>query len=166
MKPTETKHELELTTPSDREIVMTRVFDAPSTLVFDAFTKPELIRRWLLGADGWSMPVCDVDLRAGGTFRYTWRNDADGKEFGMGGVYREVRRPERTVHAERFDEAWYAGEALVTTAFLEQHGSTTVTMTILYESCEARDMAHESGMERGVAASYDRLADLLNQNAA
>jgi uncharacterized protein YndB with AHSA1/START domain len=166
MKTTETKHALELTTPSDREIVMTRVFDAPRTLVFDAFTKPELIRRWLLGPDGWSMPVCDVDLRAGGTFRYAWRNDSEGREFGMGGVYREVQRPERTVHAERFDEAWYAGEALVTTAFLEQHGSTTVTMTILYESREARDTALESGVERGVAVSYDRLANLLNRDAA
>ena len=165
MKPAETKHEMKVTTPSDREIAMTRVVDAPRQLVFDAFTKVELIRRWLLGPEGWSMPVCDVDLKVGGTFHYVWRNYADGKEFGLGGVYREIVRPERIVHAENFDEPWYPGDALVTSAFVEQNGSTTITMTILYDSREVRDMAIESGMERGVAASYDRLADFLSQTA-
>jgi uncharacterized protein YndB with AHSA1/START domain len=156
---TEAEHALEVTTPSAREIVMTRVFAAPRDLVFDAFTKPEVIRRWLLGPDGWSMPVCDVDLRVGGTLRYEWRNDADGRQFGTGGVYREIARPARVVHAERMDGA--PGEALVETAFTERDGATTVTMTILYESREIRDMALESGMAGGVGMSFDRLAGIL-----
>jgi uncharacterized protein YndB with AHSA1/START domain len=166
MNPAEAKYKLKLTTPSDREIVMTRVFDAPRNMLFDAFTKPELIKRWLLGPDGWSMPVCDVDLRVGGTFRYVWRNDADGKEFGQSGVYREIVRPERIVHTEKFDQPWYPGEAFNTNTFVERNGSTTVTLTSLFESREIRDMALESGMEGGVAVSYDRLAELLNHTAS
>ncbi|MBD5657080.1 MAG: SRPBCC domain-containing protein, partial [Candidatus Eremiobacteraeota bacterium] len=103
---------LQVATPSDREIVMTRIFDASRDLVFDAFTTPEWIRRWLLGPPGWSMPICEVDLRVNGPFRYVWRNDADGTTFGVGGVYREIVRPERIVHVEKFDEPWYPGEAL------------------------------------------------------
>ena len=89
------KHaELKITTSGDRELVMTRVFDAPCRLVFDAHTKPELVQRWLLGPPGWSMPVCEMDVRVGGTYRWVWRNDSDGTEMGMGGTYREVRAPE------------------------------------------------------------------------
>ena len=161
MKPTQARHELSVTTPSDREIVMKRIFDAPRQRVFDAYTKPELIKRWLLGPDGWSMPVCDVDLRIGGRFHYIWRNDADGKQFGLHGVYNAIEVPERIVHDENFDEPWYPSDAQVTTAFTEHSGSTTVTMTILYDSREARDAAIESGMEKGVAQSYDRLAEML-----
>jgi len=152
---------MEVTTPSDCEIVMTRIFDAPRELVFNAFTEPELIRRWLLGPDGWSMPVCEVDLRVDGTYRYLWRNDADGKEFGVRGVFREIARPERIVHVEKFDEPWYPGEAQVTSSFLERDGSTAYTMTIRFESQAARDEALESGMTGGVQASYDRLAGVL-----
>jgi uncharacterized protein YndB with AHSA1/START domain len=151
---------LTLTTPSEREIVLTRVFDAPRHLVFDAFTKPELIRRWLLGPPGWSMPVCEIDLEAGGTYRYLWRG-ADGTEMGVSGVYREIAPPERIVATEVFDQAWYPGEALVTTLLIEREGRTTLTTTVLYESQAARDTALRSDMEKGVAASYDRLADLL-----
>ena len=115
----------------DREIVVTRVFEAPRELVFDAYTKPELVKRWLLGPEGWSMPVCEIDLRAGGKYRYVWRQDSCGKEMGMGGVYREVTRPERFVATEVFDEAWYPGEAVDTIAFTEQAGKTTLTQTIL-----------------------------------
>jgi len=77
---------LKVTTPSDREIAMTRVFDAPRTLVFDAHTKPDLVRLWLLGPPGWSMPVCEMDVRVGGTYRWVWRHDRDGTTMGMGGV--------------------------------------------------------------------------------
>jgi len=154
------KGTLQVTTPTDREIVMTRVFDAPRHLVFDAHTKPELIKRWLLGPSGWTMPVCDIDLRVGGAYRYVWRN-AKGTEMGMGGVYREIVAPERLVNTERFDEAWYPGEALSTTVFVEKGGKTTLTLTVLYESREARDGVLKSGMETGVGASYDRLSDLL-----
>jgi uncharacterized protein YndB with AHSA1/START domain len=151
---------LKVTTSGDREIVMTRVFDAPRKLVFDAFTKPELVRQWLLGPPGWSMPVCEIDLRVGGAYRYVWRK-AGAPDMGMGGVYREVVAPERVVCTEKFDQAWYPGEAVGTLVLVEQSGKTTATQTVLYQSQEARDGILKSGMEKGVAASYDRLAELL-----
>src|SRR6266478_8011359 len=127
---------LKLTTPTDREISMTRLFDAPRRLVFDAFTMPELVKRWLLGPPGWTMPVCEIDLRVGGAYRYVWRH-ADGKEMGMGGIYREIVPQERLVCTELFDEAWYPGESLTTTTLVERAGRTTLTSTILYVSQEA-----------------------------
>jgi uncharacterized protein YndB with AHSA1/START domain len=151
---------LQVTTPTEREIVLTRAFDAPRHLVFDAFTRPELVRRWLLGPPGWSMPVCEIDLRVGGAYRWVWRN-ADGIEMGVSGVYREIVPPGRLVATERFDQAWYPGEALTTTELVELDGRTILTTTVLYESREARDIALRSEMEKGVAASYDRLAELL-----
>ena len=151
---------LKVTTPTGREIVMTRVFDAPRSLVFDALTKPELVKRWLLGPPGWTMPVCEIDLRVGGTYRYVWRK-APATEMGMGGVFREIVRPERIVTTELFDEDWTGGETLITTTLLEHRGKTTLTVTVRYSSREARDGALKTGMEQGVAASYDRLADLL-----
>lgn len=152
---------LKLTTPSDREIAMARVFDAPRKLVFEALIRPELLKRWLLGPPGWSMVVCDIDLKVGGAYRYVWRRDSDGTEMGMGGVYREIVAPERIAATEKFDQSWYPGEALATTTLAEQGGRTTLTTTVLYESQEARDAVLRSGMESGVAASYDRLAELL-----
>jgi uncharacterized protein YndB with AHSA1/START domain len=157
---------LKLTTPSDREIAMTRVFDAPRQLVFDAHTKPDLVRQWLLGPPGWSMPVCEMDVRVGGTYRWVWRHDTNGTEMGMGGVYREIVAPERLVTSERFDDAWYPGEALNTLVLIEQGGRTTLTQTMRYESRDARDAVIKSNMEKGVAASYDRLADLLASTPA
>ena len=151
---------LKLTTPTEREIVMTRIFDAPRRLVFDALSKPELVKRWLLGPPGWTMPVCEIDLRVGGAYRYVWRH-ARGKEMGMGGIYREIVPQERLVFTELFDEAWYPGEALVTTTLAEQGGRTTLTSTVLYVSQETRDAVLKSGMESGVVASYDRLEELL-----
>ncbi len=157
---------LKLTTPSDREIAVTRVFDAPRQLVFDAHTKPDLVRQWLLGPPGWSMPVCEMDVRVGGTYRWVWRHDTNGTEMGMGGVYREIVAPERLITTERFDEAWYPGEALNTLVLIEQGGRTTLTQTMRYESRDARDAVIKSNMEKGVAASYDRLADLLASTPA
>jgi uncharacterized protein YndB with AHSA1/START domain len=150
---------LEVTTPSEREIVMTRVFAAPRRYVFDAFTKPELVKRWLFGPDGWSLDVCEIDLRPGGAYRYVWRKGSTA--MGMGGVYREVVAPERIVATERFDDAWYPGECLGTIALVERGGKTTLTQTLLYESQDARDIALKSGMETGLAAGYDRLAAML-----
>ncbi len=151
---------LQVTTPTEKEIVITRVFDAPRTLVFDAHTQPELLKRWLLGPPGWSLVVCDIDLQVGGKYRYVWRN-AKGTDMGMGGVFREIMGPERLVATERFDESWYPGEALDTTVLIEQDGKTTLTLTVEYEAREARDTALKSGMEEGMAASYDRLAELV-----
>jgi uncharacterized protein YndB with AHSA1/START domain len=150
-----------LATHGDREIVITRDFATPRHLVFDAFTKPELVKQWLLGPPGWSMPVCEIDLRVGGAYRFVWRQDSDGKEMGVRGVYREVLAPERLVHTEKFDDAWYPGEALITATLAEHGGKTTLTTTILYVSQAARDAVLKSPMEQGVAQSYDRLAEML-----
>src|SRR5436189_5395158 len=152
---------LKLTTQGDREIVMTRALDAPRRLAFDAFTKPELVKQWLLGPPGWSMPVCEIDLRVGGAYRYVWRNAAKGKEMGSGGVFREIVLHERIVCTELFDDAWYAGEALATNVLTEQGGKTTLILTVLYQLRETRDAVLKSGMESGVAVSYDRLEELL-----
>jgi uncharacterized protein YndB with AHSA1/START domain len=148
---------LKVTTPTDREIVLTRVFDAPRHLVFEAFSKPELLKRWF-GPRGWSLVVCEVDLKVGGGFRFVLRGP-DGKEMGMRGVYREIAPPERSVHMESFDD--YPGESQVTAVFVEQGGKTTLTATVLYRSQEVRDAVIKSGMEHGAAESYDRLAELL-----
>ena len=152
---------LNVSKQGDREIVMTREFDAPRTIVFDALTKPELIKRWLLGPPGWSMPVCEVDLKVGGAYRYVWRKDSDGTTMGMGGVFREIEPPQRIVNTELFDEPWYPGEAIVTNSLVERGKATTLMLGILYQSAEARDAALNSGMERGVEASYDRLEGML-----
>lgn len=156
---------LEVTTPTDREIVMTRVFNAPCGPVFDAWTRPELLKRWLLGPPGWTMPVCEIDLRVGGTYRYVWRGQ-DGTEFGMSGDYQEIVPAQRIVHTERYEEDPTGGEALVTLALTEQDGRTTATTTMLFASREARDGALGSGMEHGVAASYDQLDKLLASTPA
>jgi uncharacterized protein YndB with AHSA1/START domain len=156
---------LKVAANGDREIVMTRVFNAPRPLVWDAFTRPELVKRWLLGPDGWSMPVCEIDLRVGGSYRYVWRH-TDGTEMGMGGVYREIEIPERVVATEKFDEAWYPGEAVGTLLLVEQAGRTTVTQTMVYDSPQTRDAVLKSPMETGVAASYDRLETLVLSPAA
>jgi uncharacterized protein YndB with AHSA1/START domain len=150
-----------VSTPSDRSIQVERDFNAPRDVVFDAFTKPELVRQWLLGPDGWTMPVCEIDLRVGGRYRYVWRKESIGKDMGMGGAFREVLRPARIVATEQFDDAWYPGEAVNTTTFEEQGGVTKVRLVILYESQDARDTASRSGMERGMIAGYNRLEELL-----
>lgn len=155
-----------VTTPSDCELEVARTFDAPRKLIFDALTKPELVKRWLLGPPGWSMPICEIDLRVGGAYRYQWRFDASGNEMGMRGVFKEITAPERIVATEKFDEAWYAGEALDTTVLVEKNRKTTMTLTVLYESKEARDTATQSGMEKGMAIGYDRLEELLESQAA
>jgi uncharacterized protein YndB with AHSA1/START domain len=148
---------LMVTTPSEREIVLTRVFDAPRSLVFDAFTKPELLKRWF-GPRGWSLAVCEVDFRVGGSWRFILRGP-DGKEMGMRGVYREIAAPERTVHTEAFDD--FPGESLVTAVMVEVNGRTTLTATVLYPSQEVRDAVIKCGMEHGAAESYDKLAECL-----
>jgi uncharacterized protein YndB with AHSA1/START domain len=155
---------LTVSTPSDREIVMTREFDAPRELVFDAYTKPELLKRWLGVFGGWTMAECEVDLRVGGSYRYVWRGP-NGEQMGMRGTLREVVVPERIVSTETFDESWYEGAAVGTIEFVERGGKTTLTMTMRYDSREIRDAVLKSPMEQGVAASFDTLADLLARSA-
>ena len=153
---------LKVTTPTDCEIVLTRELDAPRHLVWEAMNKPEYLRRWLLGPPGWEMVVCEVDLRVGGTFRHEWRN-VDGTAMAMHGVFREVVAPERIVRTEIFEYGCdaQAGEQLATMVLTEKNGKTTVTITALFPSKQARDGMIASGMEQGVAAGYDRLDGIL-----
>jgi uncharacterized protein YndB with AHSA1/START domain len=156
---------LKITTPSEREVQMTRAFDAPRALVFEALTRPDLLRKWFLGPPGWTLEVCDMDLVVGGAYRFVWKGPG-GVLMGMGGVYKEIVRPERIVATERFDESWYPGDAQTTNVLTEANGRTTLTLTVLYASPEARDVVLRSPMEKGVSAGYDRLEDLLASGTA
>jgi len=146
------------TTPSDREIVMTCVVDVPRRRVFEAWTKPEHLPHWMLGPGGWTMPVCEIDLRPGGAWHFVWRR-SDGTEMEMRGVYREVTPPERLVSTESWGGNW--PETLNTVILSEKDGKTTITQTVLYPSKEARDAALQTGMTSGVSESFDRLAEYL-----
>jgi uncharacterized protein YndB with AHSA1/START domain len=148
---------LKVSLPTEREIVMTRVFDAPRKLVFDALTKPELLRRWF-GPRGWSLVVCEADLKVGGAWRWVLRGP-DGRDMGMRGVYQEIAPPERLVSTESFDD--YPGESLNTLTLSEEDGKTTFTITVRYASQEVRDAVIKSGMEHGAAECYDKLAEML-----
>lgn len=139
---------------------MTRIFDAPRDLVFQALTNLALLKRWFGVFSGWSLAICEIDLRIGGPFRFVWRNQ-NGRSMGIYGVYREIVVPERIVHSESFAD--YPGESVVTTVLTEKNGQTTLTSTMLYESKELRDAALKSNMEKGVKASYENL-DLLLQS--
>ncbi|HEY0372068.1 MAG TPA: SRPBCC family protein [Thermoanaerobaculia bacterium] len=150
---------LEITLPSDREIAMTRAFHAPRELVFEAWTTPELVRRWLGAFGDWTMPVCEIDLRVGGTYRYLWTNGS--MQMGLGGEFREIAAPERIVATEKYDDAWYEGDAMGTVTFTEEDGRTTLVEIVKYASKEVRDAVLQSPMETGVAASFDRLEELL-----
>jgi uncharacterized protein YndB with AHSA1/START domain len=155
-----TKEKLKITTPGDREIVITRVFHAPRKAVFDAWTKPELLKRWLLGPPGWTFLVCESDLRVGGKYRFVWRNQ-QGVEMGMGGEYKEIVPPEKIVSTQLFDQDWTGGEAIGTLVLTESNGKTISTNTILYASRQARDGAAGTGMAEGMEAGYARLDEIL-----
>jgi uncharacterized protein YndB with AHSA1/START domain len=146
--------------PSEREFTLTRTFDAPRRLVFDAYTRPEMVKRWLFGPAEWPMVVCEIDLRVGGKLRYVWRNKERG-DMGMSGVFYDVAVPERLVHTELFDEDWTGGETLLTTTFVESGGRTTVASTVRYSSQAARDAALETPMVEGWSQGHDRLDELL-----
>lgn len=157
---------LTITTPGDREIQVTRVFDAPRALVWKALTTPDLLEQWLGFGPPWTMPVCEMDARPGGAYRYVWRNEEDGSEMGMGGTIEEVHAPERMVCTERFDHPWYDGDALITQVLTEQAGKTTLTFTMRYDSQEIRDGVAQSGATSGMEVSYDRLAALVEKQPA
>jgi uncharacterized protein YndB with AHSA1/START domain len=146
------------TTPSDREVVITRVVDAPRDLVWEVWTSPEHIARWMSGRKGWTMPICEMDLRPGGKWRYVWRMP-DGGEMTLGGVVREVAPPTRLVTTERWGPEW--PETLNTLALTEAGDLTTITITVLYPSKEARDAALKSGMKDGMDISFASLEALL-----
>jgi uncharacterized protein YndB with AHSA1/START domain len=150
--------ELEIATPTDREVVMTRTFDAPCALVFEALTTPSVLARWLM-APGRSLAVCEIDLRPGGAYRMIWRGPGK-KDVGTHGVYREVVVPERLVQTEEWLD-WDAGETLVTTVLVDVQGRTRLTSTSLFPSPAVRDSVLKSGMEPNAAETYDRLATVL-----
>jgi uncharacterized protein YndB with AHSA1/START domain len=158
MSETDSVGETTITTPSDREVVMARTFEAPRTLVWDAYTKPEHVQRWLLGPEGWTMPICEIDLRPGGEWHFLWRRP-DGDELEMRGVYREIVPPERLVNTESWGGEWPETENTV--QLFEENGATTVTTTILYPSREARDAAIATGMADGAERSYGLLDEYL-----
>lgn len=156
MSPTTTPGTV-FTTPSDREVAWTRSFAAPRERVFRAFTQPEHVQRWMLGPDGWTMPVCEMDLRVGGEWRCVWRN-GDGDEFTLQGVFREIERPTRIVYTESM---MGSSEALQTIVLTEEDGITTMVSSVLYSSQAERDAAIATGMEEGASQSYDRLAEVV-----
>ena len=145
-------------TPSDREIVITRVVDAPRRLVFDAFTNPARVPKWLTGPEGITMPVCEIDLRPGGRWRYVYRMP-DGSEMTLQGTFREVVPPERVVHTETWGPEW--PETVNTLVLAETGGQTAISITVLYPSQEARDAALQSGMKDGMEQGFARLDELL-----
>jgi uncharacterized protein YndB with AHSA1/START domain len=154
---------MQLSTPTDCEILMSRVFNASRDLVFEAYTKPELVMQWLGVHNGWKMTVCEIDLRVGGKYRYAWQGPGpQGMKMSMGGTYREVVTPERIVATELFDDPWYPGGAVGTVTFVEQEGKTTLSMSVQYASKEARDAVLKTPMEQGVAAGFDKLAEILS----
>jgi uncharacterized protein YndB with AHSA1/START domain len=156
--------------PSDREVEVTRSFRAPRALVYRAYTEPDLVRRWLLGPPGWSMPVCEMDVRVGGRYRWRWRSDDNGSEFGFSGTFREVQPPSRLVHTEAYDPGSVGGgypgqDAIVTVTFTEDAGVTTVKSSIDFGSKEARDAAIATGMTDGMEQSYQLLDRLLDEQS-
>ncbi|MEO6324045.1 MAG: SRPBCC domain-containing protein [Thermoanaerobaculia bacterium] len=152
---------LEVTMPSDREIKMTRCFDAPRALVFDSMVKPELLKRWMLGPPGWTMAICEVDLRVGGGYRVVWRGTGPREEFTVSGVYKEVAAPERFVNTETMGNV----ETLQTNVFTEANGRTTFTQTTLFATREDCDATMKSGAGDGMDACYDNLEDMLRKMA-
>lgn len=147
--------------PSDREIRLTRLFDAPRRLVFEAMSKPEHIKRWWGGlGEGYSVPVCEVDLRPGGAWRFVNRHPKG--EAAFHGVYREIAPPDRLVFTEIYDP-FPDAESVVTAVFTEESGKTRLTVTALYPSVDVRDAVLKTGMERGAAISYDQLEEVARE---
>ena len=146
------------TTPSDREVVIARVVDAPRALVWKVWTDPDHIRHWMSGREGWTMPICEMDLRPGGKWRYVWRMP-NGGEMTLSGEVREVVPPTRIVTTERWGPEW--PETVNTLTLTEARDLTTITITVLYPSKEARDAALKSGMKDGMDITFATLDALL-----
>ncbi len=162
-------HGAEVSLPSESEVLVTRSFAAPRPLVYRAYTEPALVRKWLLGPPGWSMPVCEMDVRVGGGFRWLWKADEDGSQFGFHGVFEEVEAPSRLRHTEVYDPGdvggsmGEAGQSMVTVTFEETGGVTLVSTHIDFGSKEARDAAMSTGMTDGMEMSYKLLESLLRE---
>ena len=151
-----------LTTPSDREIVITRVFDAPRRLVFEVWTRPEHLPHWMTGRGDWAMTVCEIDLRPGGSYRLGWSGPG-GAEMEITGVYEEVAPPGRLVFVEAWGGDW--PQTHNTLLLTEEDGLTTMSVTVLYPSQQARDAALETGMKDGMSAGFERLENYVRTMA-
>ena len=156
----------EASLPSDTEVLVKRSFDAPLELVWRAYMEPELLRRWCSGTPGWSMPVCEMDMRVGGQYRWRWRNDENGQKFGFTGEVLELVPYARIVHTQIFDPGDLGldmgGEpSLVTVTFQAADGITSVATSIKYASKADRDAAFSTGMTDGMEYSYKRLEEVL-----
>lgn len=155
---------VDVTLPNETEIVVKRTFDAPAEMVFEFYTKPELVRQWMLGPDGWSMPVCEIDLRVGGGYRFVWRADDGSGEFGATGEYHEIEAPTLLVNTERMDG--FDGKSLCTLTLEERDGKTLMISSMVFDSRAARDGAVATGMADGMAKSFDRLEEAMQAKAA
>lgn len=144
----------------DREMIIIRPFKAARAKVWDALTIPALVRKWLGAIEGWTFPVCEIDLRVGGKYRFLWKGP-DGAEMGMGGTYQEIVTHEKLVATERFDEAWYPGDAIVSQSLTEKDGITTLRQTVRYDSAATRDGVLAGPAAGGVAMSFDALEKLV-----
>ena len=158
---------LAVDTPSDREVRVNRKFRAPSQLVWDAHTKPDLVRKWQYGFEGWSLPICDMDVRVGGSYRWRWRNDSDGQEMGFFGKYLEVQPHTKLVYDQHYDAGslgipMTAEPTIITTVFTESGEFTTITVTMLFASKDERDAAGATGMTDGMELSYERMDALFS----
>jgi uncharacterized protein YndB with AHSA1/START domain len=168
---TMTLDKAQVTLPSDSEVKVERSFKAPRALVYRAYTEPQLLTQWLLGPPGWTMPICEMDVRVGGAYRWQWRSADGTQEFGFHGVFREVQPQARLVHSEAYDPGTVGGgypegkgeDAIVTVTFTEEAGITTVTSLMDFRSKEARDAAVKTGMTDGMEQSYQLLDRLIEQ---
>lgn len=164
--------EAQVTLPSDREVRVTRQFNAPRQLVYDAHTKPELLQKWLQGYHGWDMPICEMDVRVGGKYRWQWKNREDGKTFGFFGDFTEVDAPERLAHNQYFDPgelgtSMPVGDPCeISLDISDQSGVATLVCTMRFASKEARDGAIATGMTDGMEHNYKNLDEILKAKAA
>jgi uncharacterized protein YndB with AHSA1/START domain len=163
---------VEVTLPSDREVRATRQFNAPRQLVYDAHTRPELVQKWQTGYPGWDMVVCEMDARAGGKYKWQWRNQEDGTQFGFYGNFTEVNAPSHIVYEEYYDPGEMdfnmpvGAPCIVSLDLRENNGVTTLVCTMTFASKEARDGAVATGMTDGMEYSYTCLDDLFARKAA
>jgi uncharacterized protein YndB with AHSA1/START domain len=161
----------QVTLPSDREVRVTRQFNAPRQLVYDAHTKPELVQKWMLGPPGWDMPVCEMDVRVDGKYRWAWKSKEEGKQFGFHGTFTEVNAPSKLAHEEFYDPGDTGGDmptnesCLVSLDLSEASGVTTLVCTMKFASKESRDAAVSTGMTNGMEMGYARLDDMFKQVA-
>lgn len=155
-----------VTSPSECEVRVTRTFNAPRQLVFDAHTKPELVKKWQ-GYPGWDMPVCEMDVRVGGQYRWQWKSRDDGTQFGFFGTFTEVNAPSKLVHEQYFDPGNFDGTmpkgepCIVSVELSEQSGVTTLVCNLTFASKAACEGALATGMTDGMEVSYSRLDDVF-----